>query len=307
MTIPRISVILPTLNRAALLPRAMHSVLRQSCGDLELIVVDDGSTDATPSVVASFRDARVIYLRNDRPTGDAAARNVGAARARAEWLAFQDSDDEWVPHSLARRLELAVRAGPQHAAVGSALARLTPSAVQLIDWPIPPGCAEGEVERTRFVASGRAYLQSMLIRRSAFAALGGFDTSLPAGSDVDLCLRLIRHHGMLATTELLALSYETPDGLSLDPVFRRDAAQRLYEKHGDLLAADPPVHARFLYDLAKAELACERRRACMRTAARALRLDPWAIRTWILLALAPFGARGLHCAIEARRRLPALR
>ena len=92
-----VSVIIPTYNRAAFLRRALQSVQNQTRQADEVIVVDDGSTDATAAVVADYSD--VIY-RFQENAGVAAARNRGAQIAAGEWLAFLDSDDQWQPQKL---------------------------------------------------------------------------------------------------------------------------------------------------------------------------------------------------------------
>jgi glycosyltransferase involved in cell wall biosynthesis len=98
----QVSVVIPTFNRANLLPRAIGSVLAQDHGNLEVIVVDDGSTDETPAVMAEqmASDPRVRYIRQDN-AGAPTARNRGVQAARGDWIAFQDSDDEWAPGFLA--------------------------------------------------------------------------------------------------------------------------------------------------------------------------------------------------------------
>jgi GT2 family glycosyltransferase len=97
-----VSVIIPTYNRAAFLPKAVHSVLAQSHVPAEVIVVDDGSTDETETVCRTF-PAPVRYLRQ-RNSGQAAARNLGLSEARSDWVAFLDSDDIWNPTKLAVQL-----------------------------------------------------------------------------------------------------------------------------------------------------------------------------------------------------------
>jgi GT2 family glycosyltransferase len=92
---PAASVIIPAYNRADLLAQAMESVLAQTMADLELIVVDDGSTDNTPAVLASYGD-KLIALRQDN-AGPGAARNAGIARAAGRYVCFLDSDDLWFP------------------------------------------------------------------------------------------------------------------------------------------------------------------------------------------------------------------
>src|SRR5579859_6948520 len=109
---PAVSVILPTYNRAHLLPRAIASVLGQSFRDFELIVVDDGSKDDTVGLMRSYDDPRIVFLPPERNLGDAGARMRGIACARGEWLAFQDSDDEWLPDRLRLQLDYAASLGP---------------------------------------------------------------------------------------------------------------------------------------------------------------------------------------------------
>lgn len=103
---PRISVIVPTYNRADLLSQAMASVLGQSYGDFELLVVDDGSTDNTAEIVAGTGDPRVIAISQEHSGLPAVARNAGMRRAAGSYIAFLDSDDLWLPDKLAQQVAL---------------------------------------------------------------------------------------------------------------------------------------------------------------------------------------------------------
>jgi glycosyltransferase involved in cell wall biosynthesis len=98
---PVVSVILPTYNRASTLGRAVDSVLKQTFDDFELIIIDDGSTDESDAVLRAYtNDGRVRVIRQARNTGCAEARNVGVTASSGLYLAFQDSDDEWLPDKL---------------------------------------------------------------------------------------------------------------------------------------------------------------------------------------------------------------
>jgi glycosyltransferase involved in cell wall biosynthesis len=295
-------VILPTRNRAGLLPRAIASVLNQSRRDLELVIVDDASTDGTQELVAALQDPRVVLVCNEQPRGDAAARNIGVTHARGTWLAFQDSDDEWVPHKLAHQPAIAAGSGDDVALIGSGLLRVAGATVEPIFWPVPADAPEpAPVDRARFVAGFCAYLQSVLVRRSAFDAAGGFDVALKARSDFDLCLRLLERQRLVATREIVALSYETPDGISLKPEFRRDDIRHMLRKHAATLHADPRACARYTYELARTELLCGARAAAARAAWQALRHDPRELRALPLLMAAPFGSAGLAGLVRLRR------
>lgn len=102
--IPLISVIIPTYNRASLIKRSAQSVLNQTYKNLELIIVDDGSTDNTEEVINSIKDERIVYVKQQNQ-GCCAARNKGIDLAKGEYIAFQDSDDVWHSDKLEKQIE----------------------------------------------------------------------------------------------------------------------------------------------------------------------------------------------------------
>ena len=101
-TAPSISVVLTTHNRASLFSRAIASVLQQSWGDFELLVVDDCSTDNTEELMQTYTDSRIRYVRQAQNRGVSAARNTGVQAARADYVSFLDDDDEYLPEFLAQ-------------------------------------------------------------------------------------------------------------------------------------------------------------------------------------------------------------
>ena len=100
---PPVSVVIPAYNRAATIGAAIDSVLRQTWEDFELVVVDDGSTDGTLAAARAVTDPRLRVVAAPHNLGAAGARNLGVAEARGTWIAFQDSDDEWLPRGCAGR------------------------------------------------------------------------------------------------------------------------------------------------------------------------------------------------------------
>ena len=103
---PKVTVILPVYNRSGSLEDSMRSVLNQSFRDLELIVVDDASTEDLRPIVAAVADPRVRYIRQARNGGASVARNAGLAAAKGEYIAFQDSDDLWLPGKLKAQMAM---------------------------------------------------------------------------------------------------------------------------------------------------------------------------------------------------------
>lgn len=310
MVKPWVSVILPTYNRAHLLPRAIRSVLAQSFHDFELIVVDDGSTDATQAVVCGFGDHRIIYLPPQENLGDSGARNRGIAIARGEWLAFQDSDDEWLPSKLERQLAFAQRY-PAADLVGGSSVRIAGDNFAPHSWPLVNNADEegGKVEVAQWVRSGIANLQTILFRRSVLQALGGFDTNFKAIGDSDAVFRLIdtRPASLVAIRACVALLYETRGSLITDDNRVRHDLQRLLLRHTTLLRKHGMALCEFRYRLALSELACSDIRASRRTLVSAIAAWPRYWRPWAQLGLSLIGIRGVrkirHLSQTVRSRI----
>jgi glycosyltransferase involved in cell wall biosynthesis len=204
---PLVSVVVPTYNRASLLPRALSSVLAQSLGDLELIVVDDGSTDSTGEVVRSFRDRRIRLIRLPTNRGQGEAANAGVRAARGEWVAFLDSDDEWLPTKLERQIaRLREYQGSAGTVAYCCLERRDERTGRSV--PAPRGGPEGDVFRA--LLTGWSPLPSCLVvGRRALLAIGGWDETLPTCTGHDLCLRLAEAGSrFVAVRETLVIKHD---------------------------------------------------------------------------------------------------
>lgn len=190
---PLVSVIIPTYNRADLVGRAVDSVLGQTYRDIEVVVVDDGSTDGTQQALAKYGD-RIRVIRQGN-AGPAAARNRGVGLCRGGILAFLDSDDIWLPGKLKRQVDLLEKAGEKipcclcNCTMHYTNAPLTTSFLKAV---LVAREDEGlwlnvaRVVVTRFVL----FNQTAAIRRWALDRVGGFDESLRLLEDYDLLLRL---------------------------------------------------------------------------------------------------------------------
>lgn len=205
-----VSVIIPTYNRAAWVAEAVASVLAQTWRDSELLVVDDGSTDATLEALAPWRE-RLIYLRTRENRGVAAARNLGAKAARGRWLAFLDSDDLWRPRKLERQVAY-LAAHPELRICQTD--ELWVRHGRRVNPPVSHRKQGGRI----FLPSLKRCLVSpsaVMICRRLFWAAGGFDESLPACEDYDLWLRLAWRHDIgLVPEPLVVKRGGHPDQLS---------------------------------------------------------------------------------------------
>jgi glycosyltransferase involved in cell wall biosynthesis len=181
---PQVSVVIPTYNRAWCLGEAVDSVLAQRFRDFELIVVDDGSTDATAAVLAGYGGTIRILQQENR--GVSAARNAGIAAARGELIAFLDSDDIWLPVKLWRQVEFFNR-------YPEALICQTEEVWVRNGRRVNPGRRHRKPEGMIFEPSLELCLVSpsaVMVRRELFDRVGFFDERLPACEDYDLWLRV---------------------------------------------------------------------------------------------------------------------
>lgn len=181
---PSVSVIIPTYNRAPMVVEAVESVRAQSFRDFELIVVDDGSSDATPELLAPYGDTLRLLRQENR--GVSAARNLGLASARGTFIAFLDSDDLW------HRDKLSVQTSYLRTFPSAALCHTEEIWVR-DGTRVNPGKRHAKAEGKAFLRLLRDSLISpsaVMIRRSVLEAAGGFDESLPACEDYALWLKI---------------------------------------------------------------------------------------------------------------------
>ena len=185
---PLVSFLLAVHNGARYLGTAVESVLAQTLRDLELIVIDDASTDGTPDVLAALDDERLVVLRNDRQAGLAASLNRGLERASGRYVARLDDDDIAVPARLERQLAR-IRAEPKVAIVGSAVVDLDADGGHGRTHRLP---SEGVALRWHALFSSPFFHPTVLIDREALDRHGlTYDTAFLESEDYDLWTRLL--------------------------------------------------------------------------------------------------------------------
>lgn len=234
-----VSIVLPTYQRGPLIARSIRSVLEQTFTDFELIVVDDGSTDATPEAVARFGDPRVRYIRLDDNRGAAAARNVGIQHAAGRFIAFQDSDDEWLVEKLELHMRAFATCTPDVGVVYSDMLRIQRDGAN--PYHRSPDVVPGVLidPGTRFYQVCKLGIQSTVIRRECLTAVGGFNEEFPALEDLELFIRLSRryrfHH-----LEMPLVRYHETEGLSRNMPAKVVARTLLLELYRRDLEQDDP-------------------------------------------------------------------
>jgi glycosyltransferase involved in cell wall biosynthesis len=212
---PFVSVILPTYNRAATLDRAIRSVLNQTFDDLELIVVDDGSTDESPCTLKRYAGLARVRVISSAHRGCSGARNLGITCARAPLIAFQDSDDEWFPRKLERAVAALSSPAGSAEVFYSNMIRIHEDGSSR-EWRSPEVFRGTLVsERTLDYQVAGIGIQTAVIKRTCFDQVGLFDELLPRLIDLDLFVRLSDHFGFHHHDEPLVKYYAT-NGISTD-------------------------------------------------------------------------------------------
>jgi glycosyltransferase involved in cell wall biosynthesis len=242
-SIPTVSVVLPTYNRARLLPRAIESVLAQTYRDFELIVVDDGSADKTPAVMESFDDPRIRYYRYEPNQGANHARNVGIRKAIGRFVAFQDSDDDWFPEKLEKNMAAFESAGPEIGVVYSGYWKYVDASDTRIYIPLPwvkrrEGWIHEELLRNNFVTT-----QAAVVRRECFDRSGYWLEGLPGKQEWELFLRISADYQFRYIDEPLLNSRFTESGISNNSTGILRSMERILELHHDDFAAHPEILA----------------------------------------------------------------
>jgi glycosyltransferase involved in cell wall biosynthesis len=201
--------LIPAFNAEQTIARALRSVLLQDYRMLEIIVVDDASSDATAAIVGRFDDKRIRLLSTSQNRGVAGATNVGLAAANGEFVAFLDADDEWLPDKIRRQVEV-IYGRPDMSLVTCCCAFDSPDRQRFSGEP--PALPETEYWRS-YLLESRVAKSSALARRSCLTAVGPFDEALLIAEDQDMWIRLALAGAVGHVDDLLVVRHDTAGSL----------------------------------------------------------------------------------------------
>jgi len=204
---PLVTVVVPTHNRAELLPAVLGAILRQVGVTVEVVVVDDGSTDRTPALLDGWDDNRLVVVRNTEAHGVAHARNRGLARARGDWVAFCDDDDQWAPDKLRAQLDACARSGSCWSCTSAVIVDEQGRIVGVERLDPHRDVAAALLERDVIPGGG----SSVLVRSDVIRTVGGFDSTVAACADWDYWIRLSRQ-GAPAVVDRPLVAYRVAAG-----------------------------------------------------------------------------------------------
>lgn len=228
---PKVTVIIPSYNRAHLIQKSIKSVLDQTYKNIELIIVDD-STDETEKKVKEIKDERLIYIKNNKRMGPSRARNMGIEIAAGELIAFQDSDDIWNTDKLEKQVELLLNSPPDVAAVYCGM--------EFFD--IKTGKIIGEelqnIDFRKAYAKGllcTPWTQTVIIKKSVLNEVGFFDERLSAAEDTELAIRVSKKYKYAFVKGPLLKVARNHNSLMGNAINYFNAYEIIIEKHKDFL------------------------------------------------------------------------
>jgi thymidylate kinase len=295
---PEVSVVISTYDRCEMLAVALSSALAQRDVDLEVIVVDNGSTDGTKAYLAEQRDPRLRVIRNEVSLGSVGGRNTGLAAARGEWVGMLDDDDVWAPDKLREQLDAAKLAGRDWAYTGCVH---IDGQDRILSGRRPPSPDEVMSELSvRWVLPGG--MSNVIWRRDGLDGDGLLDPALPFPADWDVCLRLARGGPPAWVPKPLVGYRQHGRNMSRDASKFEQELLRLERKRADMADGrriDWAVHHRFV---ATEELRAGARFAALRAFGRAVAAgDRGSLPRAVGVVLPRSAQRRLHHALLSDR------
>jgi len=263
---PKVSVIIPTYNRGALLRRAIESVLNQSFDDFEVLVIDGAMSESTRELVRSFGDGRLRYVPQ-QGKGIANARNLGVLKARGEFIAFLDDDDRWRMDKLERQLEAFRELPRDYGLIYTAFTYYYLEREKVLGIKHPK--ASGNVYR-HLLKDNITGTSTIMVRRECFKRAGLFRENFPTCEDWDMWLRMSRICRFGAIDEPL-VDYSIHSGqFSFEKYLA--GRYRMIESHGDI-RHDPRILSYHLLQIGLLRMISGERQGA-REILRAFRINP---------------------------------
>ena len=244
-----VSIIIPAYNRANTIVRSVNSILNQTYSDIEVIVVDDCSEDGLKKIIEDFNEARLRYVRLNSRSGACVARNKGVEVSKGEYIAFQDSDDEWTPD----KLEVQLNAMIAHDA-DVCFCRLKRHYIaenaKTILWPKSISNESCFMDHVTLRRKSYVSTQTIVAKRCVFDDVM-FDPQVVKSQDYDWIIRASKKYSVYYVAKPLVEQYLQPDSISLSG-YERFIQSREYflKKYHDLCMEDPEFKLHLLKQLA---------------------------------------------------------
>jgi glycosyltransferase involved in cell wall biosynthesis len=235
---PKVSIVIPTYNRACLLRKAIFSVLNQTYRDFEIIVVDDASNDNTIDVISALNNKKIKYVRNEYNKGEAGARNTGILNTNGQYIAFLDDDDEWFPKKLELQVDKIENSPQKTGLIYTSIIRCYYKENKLIRKYQSIALHKGETYHILMKLNIIGTPSCVLIRRKCAERIGLFDSAIAYGLDYDYWIRISKHFDIDYLAEPLVKYRIHENTLSNNIELRAQGARDLAKKYGKQIIAN---------------------------------------------------------------------
>jgi len=291
---PKVSVIIPTHNRAEFLHSAITSVLNQTFQDFEIIIIDDASNDHSREVIANFNDARIKVRHNQVSKGAAGSRNIAIMNSNCEYIAFLDDDDEWLPEKLKIQACLLDNSPPEVGGVctgyftieksGRILSTVNPEMIDL---------SKGNPIAT----------SSILLRRECFEKCGMFDESMLACSDYDMWIRMSKKFCFKIVENTLMKYYINENGLTFNYEKKVRSLEVLLRKHENFFKKDYKGYSKQYFELGVFYCYNGELQKGRRAFSKSIRKNPFEIRSYFNFIISLLGVKNFKKLKEAKEKM----
>jgi glycosyltransferase involved in cell wall biosynthesis len=287
--IPEISAILPTYKRARVLGRAIKSVLDQTFQDFELIIIDDNSNDGTEELVKGFNSEKIRYYCQEAKTSPAKARNRGIQLALGKYIAFQDSDDQWMPNKLEKQF-VELEKSPAEVGVCYCKCEIITKYMKSYlpqKWISP---TEGKIFES-LLKDSFIGPQVAMIKREGFERVGSFNEKFAVYEDYDLFLRLSKHYDFSYINEPLVTIYPQNDSISKNQIVMIACYRQILENYYQDINRDKKLLAIYHHRIGSGLCSNGKRKEGRKYLLKAFKSNPRDLELSLALFLSFFGNR----------------
>lgn len=294
---PKVSIVIPTYNRADFLPKAIQSVLNQTYRNWEIIIIDDGSTDNTEGIVKSYKEARIRYILHKSNLGLSAARNTGIKNSRGEYIAFLDSDDEWFPEKISCQMNIFQKEDSKCGVVCTGGYRIKDN--QIISIKSVPINIDSFNEK--FLFKNITWTSSVLVKKECFKKAGLFDENLESCEDWDMWIRIAKYYKFIFL-EMPLTKYVIHSGqLSENLLKKINARKRILFKYQDELKNRKFVYSHHYYKIGNLCCLSGKTREGRKYLFKGILVYPFCLKYFLCLLLSLFGVSFYSFCIEKKR------
>lgn len=297
----KVSVIIPTHNRAELIGSAIRSVLNQTYQDFEIIVVDDASKDNTEEVISSFNDKRIKYIHHQTNKGEAGARNTGVTNSKGQFIGFLDDDDEWLPSKLQKQVELLERSPLIIGGVYTTFVMINRADKRVVAQITAR--KRGAIFNDMLIKNRVGTPSTVLLRRECFDKVGLFDEGISFGPDYDMWLRISREFDFEYINEPLVKYYVHDNRLSTNTEIQIKGREAILKKHEHLFALNKRYYSYCYLTLGLLYCYNKKMKEGRRLLWKAIRTYPFEIRNYYNFGLSLLGEKALRRVKEIRDRI----